>query len=97
MCVLTQELEVARKIPLCAPPLSMVQSADGNVWVLCFGHVVCLSGDEVKASLETTLGKELKEASLEDQRVKAKKIVKKSNKDSPDFSNWRNPEKTHKE
>ena len=95
--VLTQELEVARKIPLVAPPLCMVRSADGNVWVLCFGHVVCLSGDEVKVSLETTLGKELKEASLEDQRVKAKKIVKKSNKDSPDFSNWRNPEKTHKE
>ena len=95
--VLDQKLKITRKISLPGPPISMSLSNDGNVWILCFEHVICLSGDSIKVTLPSTLGHELQTLSLEGQRVKSKKIVKKSNKDDPDLVSWRHPQKSHRE
>lgn len=92
-----ETLNVANKIDLNEPPLTIAQSPNGQLFVLTIAQVYEFNSEnnELKALHQIELSEEdASSYSLENQRVKCKKIIHKSDKGTEDYEIWRNPEKS---
>lgn len=90
-------LNVTNKVNLSESPLTIAQNPNGQLYVLTVSQLYEFNSEnnELKALHQIELTEEdASSYSLENQRVKCKKIIHKSDKGSEDYEIWRNPEKS---
>lgn len=90
-------LDIINKVNLNEAPLTIAQNTKGQIFVLTVAELYELDKDknELKPLHKIELSEEdASTYSLENQRVKCKKIIHRKDKGTEDYEIWRNPEKS---
>ncbi|KAH0794415.1 tRNA (guanine-N(7)-)-methyltransferase non-catalytic subunit wuho [Histomonas meleagridis] len=89
-----ETFEIEEKISLKSQPISLTVH-ENAIWGITLTEVFKFENGEVTEITSELFGEGLKleDFTLENQRVKSKKILKNSDKGSEEYKRWRNPEK----